>query len=443
MRSIRLYRLGIQTIASRTPLLQCLSTANPRHDLPPLEPHNHRQKSSKKAPKAAKASKASNASSPTPSTLTLTPQPDPASPPLETLPSPPPFRARTSAKLAALHARLSLPSQLPLETLARTLVDPTADGSPWFNNHALATLGGDLLGCYTAEHLLCTYPRLPMAVLHAAMYAYVGPAALAAITREWGVELAAFPGGELDPGLLQLRRVPPGTPPPSSSPASPPATPEHGSGYVRKLGVSARIVFDNQFGGKGQTSWGPALKPAGDLAGGSKGRLIGSTGEKHATLDVPGTTIEEASKGFVRAVMGAVYLHGGRTAAKSFFASHFLTRRLDMSLLFDFQWATRDLSRLCAREGFESPIARLLSETGRLSRHPVFVVGVFSGRDKLGEGAGASIEEARVRASAAALKGWYLYSPLTHMVPSDMEGASPETRKKWKPQMIDIGEIIP
>jgi large subunit ribosomal protein L44 len=38
-----------------------------------------------------------------------------------------------------------------------------------------------------------------------------------------------------------------------------------------------------------------------------------------------------------------------------------------------------------------------LSETGRFSNSPVFVVGVFSGSDKLGEGFGASLKMAEYR----------------------------------------------
>ena len=137
--------------------------------------------------------------------------------------------------------------------------------------------------------------------------------------------------------------------------------------------------------------------------------------------------------------MGAIYLHGGRPAAKTFFKEHFMSRQLSISDLFSFSQPTRDLSKLCAREGFEAPVARIISETGRKSRHPVFIVGIFSGKDKLGEGAGASLTEARFRAAAAALKGWYLYSPLTVRVPSSMED---EGAKPWEPAFIDPGEII-
>jgi dsRNA-specific ribonuclease len=108
--------------------------------------------------------------------------------------------------------------------------------------------------------------------------------------------------------------------------------------------------------------------------------------------------------------------------------------------MFQFQLPTRELAMLCAREGFEAPIARLESETGRLSRTPVFVVGVYSGPEKLGEGSGPSLDIARWNASMNALKAWYLYSPSNKVrVPSDMleEGAKP-----WKAPHIDIGEII-
>jgi len=101
------------------------------------------------------------------------------------------------------------------------------------------------------------------------------------------------------------------------------------------------------------------------------------------------------------------------------------------------------VSRLCAREGFDPPVARLESETGRTSRSPVFIVGVYSGEDKLGEGAGSSLNEARVRASAQALRSWYLYSPPRDDVRLPSRQADLQKQgKKWKPQMVDFGEII-
>jgi dsRNA-specific ribonuclease len=141
----------------------------------------------------------------------------------------------------------------------------------------------------------------------------------------------------------------------------------------------------------------------------------------------------------VRALMGALYLHGGRLAAKSFFREHFTSRQLNIATLFNFRHPQRDLSRLCAREGFQAPVARAISETGRKSRHPIFVIGVFSGKDKLGEGAGASIDEARACAAVAALKGWYLYSPLELRVPSETEEPG---APKWDRLLVDPGDIV-
>lgn len=337
------------------------------------------------------------------------------------LPSPPVEAARESAKLAALHARLYLPSRLPLETLARALVDSSADVNPSFNNHSMATLGHDLLAYYTSEHLLCTYPRLPMTVIFAAMYAYVGPKTLAAMTREWGVELAAVPGGEVDPGILQFKRVLPGTDLSESLPEGTTTRPNDHRKSWRK-GITSRIVYDNEFGD-------PVKAPVDPSSPESATNTEAETG----------VTAEQASATFVEAVMGAIYLHAGRPAAKRFFEQHILSRHLNISGMFNFSQPARDLSRLCARESFESPVAKIISETGRRSRHPVFVVGIYSGEDKLGEGAGASLDEARTRAAVMALKGWYLYSPLHVRVPSSMEeeGAAP-----WKPAFVDLGEVI-
>ena len=332
------------------------------------------------------------------------------------MPSPPVEAALSSPKLAALHARLRLPSRLPLQTLARTLVDSTADHSPRFNNKPFTVLGNDLLGYYTSEYIICQYPRLPLAVVFAAMYAYVGPKALAAITREWGVESAAHPGGEVDPGLLQFQKIAPGLelgPTPSSLIST---MPDASSGFKRR-GISSRTVYDDEFGEVQRSANIKAETAAED----------------------EGVTEEKASTNFVRALMGALYLHGGRMAAKSFFRDHFMSRQLNIASLFNFRHPERDLSRLCAREGFQAPVARVISETGRKSRHPVFVIGVFSGNDKLGEGAGSSLDEARTCAAVAALKGWYLYSPPELRVPSEME--EPGARN-WDPMLVDPGDVV-
>lgn len=55
------------------------------------------------------------------------------------------------------------------------------------------------------------------------------------------------------------------------------------------------------------------------------------------------------------------------------------------------------LSLTVSKFGRERPISRLLKETGRLSNSPMFVVGIYSGADKLGEGFGTSLKMAEYR----------------------------------------------
>lgn len=256
---------------------------------------------------------------------------------------------------------------------------------------------------HVSEWLLTTYPRLPMTVLFAAQYAYAGPRTLQLVGREWGVETAAAPGPEVDPGYLQFAKLQPGQSVVSN----------HGGASIRpdkhsyfRRGISSRVVYDDEFGD-----------------------TIPKGHEQAAPLPT-----EHAYANFVKAVVGAVYLHSGSAAAKTFVKSHILARYLQMPTLFQFREPVRELARLCAREGFEYPTARILSETGRRSISPVFNVGIFSGRDKLGEGSGPSLNEARTRACVFALKAWYLYSPGKDVkVPSD---------KDFEAVHIDMGEVI-
>lgn len=319
-----------------------------------------------------------------------------------------------------------------------------------------------------------------MSVLLAAQYAYVGPATLANMRKEWGVEVVAAPGPEVDAGLLQFKRRDAGNmmapdgmhrlkDMPQTEEGENAAASSRPGWWQGKRTMTSRILHDDQFGDlQPGIQTDDNLKP---FPGAPIASLTETDADEHLSNDAlldsqstatpqsytptlpsttpsdmettPSVTVESASASFVRALAGALYLHAGSPASKTFHKSHILSRHLALHQLFSFTYPTRDLSRLCAREGFEPPIARLISETGRLSRTPVFVVGVFSGDDKLGEAAGASLNEARVRAAAAALRGWYLYSPPDGdvVLPSEVEGEA-RRGKVWKAQMVDPGEII-
>src|SRR5215469_15493780 len=92
------------------------------------------------------------------------------------------------------------------------------------------------------------------------MAAYVGPKALAAITREWGVDFAAEPGGEVDPGLLQFRRTPPGLNPHEIT--SMQGTGRNDQGNHWRRGLSSRIVYDDEFGNLRQADTDSSPSPA-------------------------------------------------------------------------------------------------------------------------------------------------------------------------------------
>jgi dsRNA-specific ribonuclease len=347
---------------------------------------------------------------------------------LENLPSPHPEQALKSAKLSSLHARLILPSSFSIHTLARCLVDITADQDTRFNNSSLAILGADFTGYHVAEHLICHFPRLPMEVLFEAQKAYIGPESMANITREWGVDPVTAPGGEVDPGLLQfaqkLNRQP-----------------THEPSYFQKKREAARDLVDPDKLIPTPARQARHLPSISDrilrmnMFGEDKTEMKKMKDDKGNRI----TTLEHASSNFVNAVVGGLILHSGKASAKTFISQHILSRKLDISPLFSYIYPIKDLKLLCRREGFEQPIARLISETGRQSSHPVFIVGIFSGRDKLGEGAGGSIREATWRAATASLKSWYLYSPLEVTLPSETEDKGSD--KKWIPNLIDQGEI--
>lgn len=269
------------------------------------------------------------------------------------------------------------------------------------------------------------YPRLPMEILFGAMKGYAGPVSLHQVARSWGVEHAAAPGGEVDPGLLQF----------SLNKKGDAIT---GMGYKRaelegikkfkwRHGISSRVVFDNEFGEVVEDDEHDVEQ--------LRARRDTEYGNQYTRA-----LAQQAYSTATWAVVGAIYTHCGREAAKNFIRAHILSRTLDLSKLFVFKRPTRELSMLCAREEFELPVARLLSETGRLSRTPVFVVGIFSGKDKLGEAAAPSLEQARNKAAMNTLKAWYLYSPGEQArVPSDM---LVDDAKPWEPAHIDMGEVI-
>lgn len=100
----------------------------------------------------------------------------------------------------------------------------------------------------------------------------------------------------------------------------------------------------------------------------------------------------------------------------------------------------REVTSLCERLRIPLPISRLIAESARYSNAAVFVVGVYSGREKLGEGQGQSIKEAKARANINALRAWYLYEQAgwEFAVPSRTE----DPEKTYVMGYVDPGSIV-
>ncbi|CUM63933.1 uncharacterized protein PRCAT00001521001 [Priceomyces carsonii] len=291
--------------------------------------------------------------------------------------------AQQSPPLVALHARLNLSPLYSLSTLSQALnLDKFDNGLA--NNFGLNTLGKTLLSYYVSEHLLVRYPRLPIPVHNAAVDAYMGVEILSEIGRSWGIEVDNTK--KLDKYLSQE------------------------SEFIRygKLRFLSEEAKEPQEEGVAELS------------------------EEEITLiqHAPGFYLSKESNAYasaVRSIIGGLYTHVGENVTKEFIHDHILSRKLSLDKMFQFSKPTRELARICEKLGFTEPLQiRLLAETGRLSSHAVFVAGAFSGSDKLGEGVGSSLQEAKTRAVVDALLSYYLYTPVSEdgspvKLPSDKD----------------------
>lgn len=118
-----------------------------------------------------------------------------------------------------------------------------------------------------------------------------------------------------------------------------------------------------------------------------------------------------------RALTGLIYQQKSLSSARNFTHSLFLNRTVDIKSLIRFRDPKLTLVETVAKFKRERPVSRyvikvrhlgknmficanrLLKETGRLSNSPIFVVGIYSGADKLGEGFGSSLKMAEYRVS--------------------------------------------
>ncbi|SMN21768.1 similar to Saccharomyces cerevisiae YMR024W MRPL3 Mitochondrial ribosomal protein of the large subunit [Maudiozyma saulgeensis] len=310
----------------------------------------------------------------------------------ETINNVPEEIALQSQPLITLHNRLELPASFKLSILSRCLTcrssklptfaldkdknnthlqafPNTVESNDLFDNHGLNIFGKNILGFHITKYLLKKYPRLPTVVLNAAIDSYISQDMLANIARSWGIE-------KEDTAIVERYLL--------NEPIS--------------LTLGKLRYFNNTLGKIDGIE-----------------RLNKGNFSENAALALT-----------VRSIIAVLWTIKPELAEK-FINKHITSRKLDVSKLFLFEQPARELSKLCEREGLEKPVSRLTAESGRLSKAPVFIVGVFSGEEKLGEGFGSSLKEAKARAATDALLKWYCYEPVLH------EGQAP---------IIDHGTVI-
>ncbi|KAG8956784.1 hypothetical protein FRC04_000262 [Tulasnella sp. 424] len=132
--------------------------------------------------------------------------------------------------------------------------------------------------------------------------------------------------------------------------------------------------------------------------------------------DQKAVTQQDAYASAVRSIVALTYQHLSIGHARALVHKYFLSREVDLRPLIKFRNPTQALQETVKAFGREKPVSRLLKETGRYSISPMYVVGVFSGADKLGEGFGSSLRMAEFRASEDALRKLYLTKTPPHLL---------------------------
>ncbi|KAG9051439.1 hypothetical protein FS837_006615 [Tulasnella sp. UAMH 9824] len=157
---------------------------------------------------------------------------------------------------------------------------------------------------------------------------------------------------------------------------------------------------------------------------------------------------QEAYASAVRSIVALTYQHLSIGHARALVHKYFLSREVDLRPLIKFRNPTQALQETVKAFGREKPVSRLLKETGRYSISPMYVVGVFSGEDKLGEGFGSSLRMAEFRASEDALRRLYLTKTPPHVLslPTSTFDSTPSSEpfsdlSKWTTKGYTPGEL--
>ena len=132
------------------------------------------------------------------------------------------------------------------------------------------------------------------------------------------------------------------------------------------------------------------------------------------------------------AVVGALVQDQGQVAAKRLVHDLVLSQlsTMDLQEVVKLEHPRFMLNTILAGQGRPKPVSRLVSESGRATHFPSFVVGVFSGDNCLGEGTGTSLRRAELEAMRTALRTYFQKELSSCPLPSDHEDFLAESELK-------------
>lgn len=116
--------------------------------------------------------------------------------------------------------------------------------------------------------------------------------------------------------------------------------------------------------------------------------------------------LSNASSAFI----GSIYIDQGEEAANKFIETFILSRELDSQAHINTDSdIMKQLSQITTSLKLGQPVARIIKETGRFSKTPLFLVGVFCGDVEIGRSYGNSIQMATTLAYKASILNYRLF----------------------------------
>eukprot|EP00052_Salpingoeca_macrocollata_P023870 m.211496 g.211496 ORF g.211496 m.211496 type:complete len:312 (+) comp22132_c0_seq2:1650-2585(+) len=149
--------------------------------------------------------------------------------------------------------------------------------------------------------------------------------------------------------------------------------------------------------------------------------------DSHRKINPAEPQLHSVLAGAYHALVAAIHLDQGGKASRDFVRE--TTRRffhdLDLNKFVCLEHPKLVLRDVLQKQGKPAAVCRLLKESGRTTHMPLFLVGVFSGDEKLAEGASWSIKRAEREAVRNALITHY-GKRLSRRLPSESDNYTPE-----------------